>query len=84
MTTTVRLPQRIEQALTSYCLEKRLTKSEVIIELLEQRFTGTFADASPYELAEASGFIGCVEGTGNVSANTKKAVKAKIRGKHSR
>lgn len=84
MTTTVRLPPRIEQALASYCIEERRTKSEVIIELLEQRFLGTVAEASPYELAEASGFIGCVEGSGSVSANTKKAIKAKIRGKHSR
>lgn len=84
MTTTVRLPHRIEQALASYCIENRRTKSEVIVELLEQRLMGTFSDASPYELAQASGFIGCVEGTGTTAANVKKLVRAKIRGKHSR
>lgn len=84
MTTTVRLPDRIEQALASYCIENRRTKSEVIVELLEQRLMATFSDASPYDLAQTSGFIGCVEGTATVSANTKKTVKAKIRGKHSR
>ena len=38
MTTTVRLPPRVEQALATYCVEARRTKSEVIVELLEQRY----------------------------------------------
>jgi hypothetical protein len=84
MATTVRLPTRVEQALASYCLETKRTKSEVIIELLEQRFTGTGTDASPYEVAQAAGFIGCIDGTANGAASVKKLVKAKIRGKHSR
>ena len=85
MTTTVRLPHRVEQALASYCVETRRTKSEVIVELLEQRLLGAAtAEVSPYELAKAAGFIGCVEGKTNVADNAKKLVSQRIRAKHSR
>ena len=83
MTTTVRLPLRVEQALATYCVETKRTKSEVIVELLEQRFTGTDTERTPYELAQEAGFIGCVAskpGTGS----TKERVAAAIRKKHGR
>ena len=64
MTTTVRLPHRVEQALATYCVEAKRTKSEVIVELLEQRFMGTQTERTPYELAREAGFIGCVAGKG--------------------
>jgi predicted DNA-binding protein len=47
MTTTVRIPPRLEQALARYCVETRRSKSEVIIELLEKRFV---AEAPPRTL----------------------------------
>lgn len=85
MTTTVRLPLRVEQALATYCVETKRTKSEVIVELLEQRFTGTDTERTPYELAQEAGFIGCLSGksagkpqTGNI----KERVVAAIRKKH--
>jgi predicted DNA-binding protein len=84
MTTTVRLPPRVEQALASYCVESRRTKSEVIVELLEQRFMGTDSERTPYELAQEAGFIGCVEGDGKKQAAAKDRVKAAIRSKHGR
>ena len=84
MTTTVRLPPRVEQALASYCVENRRTKSEVIVELLEQRFMGTDSERTPYELAQEAGFIGCVEGDGKKRAAAKDRVKTAIRGKHGR
>jgi uncharacterized OsmC-like protein len=84
MTTTVRLPQRVEEALAVYCVETRRTKSEVIIALLEQQLLSADSGASPYELASAAGFIGCVEGAANTAANAKKLVRQKIRAKHSR
>lgn len=92
MTTTVRLPDRVEQALATYCVATRRTKSQVIVELLEQRLLGTHQEAPPYELAQAAGFIGCVAETarqvGGQSANTKKLVRQlvrqKFRAKHSR
>jgi hypothetical protein len=87
MTTTVRLPQRVEQALATYCVETRRTKSEVIVELLEQRFMGTETERTPYELAQEAGFIGCLSGKSagggkNPAGGTKERVAAAIRRKH--
>lgn len=88
MTTTVRLPLRVEQALATYCVEAKRTKSEVIIELLEQRFMGTQTERTPYELAQEAGFIGCISGNsagkGKATGGTKDRVKAAIRKKHRR
>lgn len=83
MSTTVRLPPRVEQALASYCVQTRKTKSEVIIDLLEQRFTAPAEGKTPYELAVEAGFIGCFEGAGK-GGNYKERVKAAIRAKHKR
>jgi len=83
MTTTVRLPPRVEQALATYCVEARRTKSEVIVELLEQRFMGTQTERTPYELAQEAGFIGCVSrASESPDASTKERVVAAIRKKH--
>ncbi len=85
MTTTVRLPLRVEQALATYCVEARRTKSEVIVELLEQRFMGTQTERTPYELAREAGFIGCIAGKSagkSQGAGTKQRVVAAIRKKH--
>ena len=85
MTTTVRLPLRVEQALATYCVEAKRTKSEVIVELLEQRFMGTASEHTPYELAQEAGFIGCLSGKSAGKAkrgSTKERVVAAIREKH--
>ena len=87
MTTTVRLPLRVEQALASYCVEARRTKSEVIVELLERRFMGTDTERTPYELAQEAGFIGCIAGksagkNAGKAVSTKDRVVAAIRKKH--
>ena len=83
MTTTVRLPLRVEQALATYCVEAKRTKSEVIVELLEQRFMSTKTERSPYELAQEAGFIGCIAGAGKAKAgSTKERVVVAIRKKH--
>jgi hypothetical protein len=85
MTTTVRLPPRVEQALATYCVEAKRTKSEVIVELLEQRFMGTASERTPYELAQEAGFIGCIAGADkSPSGRTKQAVVAAIRRKHAK
>ncbi len=83
MTTTVRLPPRVEQALAAYCVENRRTKSEVIVELLEQRLMGTSSERTPYELAHEAGFIGCVASEAKATeGNAKARVAAAIRKKH--
>ena len=84
MTTTVRLPLRVEEALTEYCVSARRTKSAVIVELLEQRFMGTAPERSPYELACEAGFIGCIDGDAVATEPTKQRVAAAIRAKHRR
>jgi predicted transcriptional regulator len=82
MTTTVRLPDRLEQMLAQYCVETRRSKSEVIIELLEQRFSTGHAEKSPYEIACEAGFIGSFAAKETRTAPTKERVKAAIREKH--
>jgi hypothetical protein len=82
MTTSVRLPNRVEQALAAYCVETRRSKSEVIVELLEQRFSLTESETTPYERAEAAGFIGCVEGEAEAQGSYKERARAAIVAKH--
>lgn len=84
-TTTVRLPLRVEQALAEYCVETKKTKSEVIVDLLEQRFAQPTQGKTPYELAVEVGFIGCFGDQGEAATgNYKERVKAAIRAKHKR
>lgn len=84
MTTTVRIPQRLEQALARYCVETRRSKSEVIIELLEQRFTTGQPEKTPYELACETGFIGALTAETVGEGDTKARVKDAIARKHGR
>jgi len=84
MTTTVRLPLRIEQMLGRYCVEHRRSKSEVIIELLEQRFSAEQTEKTPYELACESGFLGSLEIDENTASQAKSRVKVAIARKHGR
>ena len=84
MTTTVRIPPRLEQALARYCVETRRSKSEVIIELLENRFTAESPAKTPYELACETGFVGALELDENAAENSRNAVRAAIARKHGR
>ena len=70
-------------------------KSEVIVELLEPRLTGTDTERTTYELAQEAGFIGCLGGNGtsksagkgaskSPAGSTKERVAAAIRKKHGR
>lgn len=84
MATSVRLPNRVEQALAAYCVETQRSKSEVIIELLEQRFSLAESEATPYERAVAAGFIGCVESGEVAAGGYKERVRAAMATKHGR
>jgi hypothetical protein len=84
MTTTVRIPLRLEQALARYCVETRRSKSEVIIELLEQRFAVTQPEKTAYEIACETGFIGSLSTADDLASNAKSRVKATIARKHGR
>ncbi len=84
MTTTVRLPPRLEQTLARYCVETRRSKSEVIIELLEQRFAAEAPARTPYELACEAGFLGVADLGENAAENSRDTVRAAIARKHGR
>ncbi|MCK6406302.1 MAG: hypothetical protein L6Q60_09835 [Rhodocyclaceae bacterium] len=94
MSTTVRLPLRLEQTLAAYCAETRRSKSEVIIEALERRFSEALPDKSAYASAIEAGFIGAfasadespaaTDAAGDFSGDTKSRVKAAVRRKHQR
>ena len=82
MTTTVRIPLRLEQALARYCVETHRSKSEVIIELLQNHFTAEAPLKTPYELACETGFVGALSLDENSAENSRNAVRAAITSKH--
>lgn len=82
MTTTVRIPPRLEQALARYCVETRRSKSEVIIELLEKHFVTETPPRTPYDIACETGFVGALELDENIAENSRSAVRAAIVRKH--
>lgn len=86
MTTTVRLPLRVEQTLAEYCVAHRKTKSEVIVEALSKLLSDDPPQQkkTPYELAMEVGFIGCATEGLNRGADIKAQVKAAILAKHNR
>jgi predicted DNA-binding protein len=85
MTTTVRLPPRVEQSLAEYCVAHHKTKSEVIVESLENHLgAAVTARKTPYELALEVGFIGCATEGIRRGPNLKAQVEAAIRAKHKR
>jgi hypothetical protein len=87
MTTTVRLPLRVEEALATYCVSNRRSKSEVIIDLLERFFMEEKAGKeapTPYELAVSAGFIGALDLDENAASESRARVRAKIAQKHNR
>jgi hypothetical protein len=82
MTTTVRIPLRLEQALARYCVETHRSKSEVIIELLQNHFTAEAPVKTPYELACETGFVGSLTLDENAAENSRNTVRAAIASKH--
>ena len=84
MATTVRVPRRLEQALARHCVETRRSKSEVIIELLEQRFAAAQPEKTAYEIACETGFIGSLSGADDLADNAKARARDAIARKHGR
>lgn len=75
MTLTVRLPQRIEQELAEYCVKRRLTKSEVVKQALEELLRSPAGGAHE----SRHPFIGGDKGDGSdVSGNIKAALRARF------
>ncbi len=76
MTLTVRLPHRVEQELAAYCVQRRVTKSAVVKQALEDLLKSTASGDD--ELKHP--FIGGDKGDGtDVSGTVKAALRARFR-----
>ena len=86
MTLTVRLSPHLRQQLDSYCKSRRVTKTHVITELLNDHLSAPAKDGkTPYQLAQAFGLIGAFSsGKGDLATNRKQYLKEKLRAKHPR
>jgi hypothetical protein len=80
MTLTVRLPPRVEEELTRYCVTRQLTKSQVVKEALEQLLARDADASTPYELG-AKGFGSDHSGGRDVARNTKRLLRERFRAK---
>jgi hypothetical protein len=82
---TVRLPESLHRELEEHCLVRRLSKSQVVIELLESHLSPQRAARSPFRQAETLGLVGCFSsGRNDLSSQRKQLLKEKLRGKHTR
>jgi hypothetical protein len=77
MTLTVRLPPRVEEELKRYCVTRRLTKSQVVKEALEQLLARSADAPTPYELG-AKGFGADTTGPRDVARNTKRLLRERF------
>jgi len=86
MTLTVRLSPHLRQKLDSYCKTRRVTKTHVITELLNDHLSSySNTGKTPYQLAREFGVIGSFSsGKGDLAENRKQYLVEKLRAKHSR
>jgi hypothetical protein len=80
MTLTVRLPPRVEEELKRYCVTRKLTKSQVVKEALEQLLARSVDAPTPYELG-AKGFGSDTTAPRDVARNTKRLLRERFRAK---
>ena len=82
MTLTVKLPEALERDLDIHCRLKKVTKSEVVMRLLEQYLALQAPKQTPYELAIKYRLVGCVDGRGrNTGRDHSRLIKEKLRAK---
>ncbi len=86
MTLTVRLSPHLRQQLDSYCKTRRVTKTQVITELLSEHLSAPpKSGKTSYQLAQEFGLVGAFSsGKGDLAENRKKYLMEKLRAKHSR
>ena len=86
MTLTVRLTPHLRQQLESYCRKRRLTKTQVVTEFLEERLSSSSGQGkSPYQLARDFGLVGgFASGKGDLAENRKRYLAEKLRAKRPR
>ena len=82
MTLTVRLPDRVEQELTEYCVKHRLTKSAAAKRALEEFLAASAGKQSPYDLGkDLFGPHTDAAPSENVARNSKRLLCENFRGK---
>lgn len=85
MTLTVRLSPHLRQQLDSYCKARRLTKTHVITELLNEHLSGDVKSRkTSYELACEFGLVAGLKGAASdLAENRKEYLMEKLRAKRS-
>ena len=82
MTLTVRLPDRVEQALAEYCVKHRLTKSEAVKLALDKLLAASTDEASAYDLGkDLFGPHTDAAPTEDVARHSKRLLREHFRGK---
>ena len=86
MTLSVRLTPHLRAQLESYCRKHRLTKTQLVSELLEERLSaGAAQGKTPFQLARELGLVGgFASGKGDLAQNRKRYLAEKLRAKHPR
>lgn len=86
MTLTFRLDPQLQQQLERHCKKRRLTKTQVLTQLLREHLAASGgASKTPYELARELGLVGSfASGKRDVAENRKRYLTRKLRAKHSR
>ena len=83
MTLTVRLPLRVEQELAEYCVNRKVSKSEVVKEALDLLLAKTQSKATAYELGKD--LFGADETAAkHYVPNTKNNLRALVRSRANR
>ena len=86
MTLTVRLTPHLRAQLESYCRKRRVSKTQVVTELLEERLSaGVGQGKTSFQLAREMGLVGgFASGKGDLAQNRKRYLAGKLRAKHPR
>lgn len=81
MPISVRLPSRVEQELSDYCVSHKVTKSEAVKRALAQMLDRSSGKASAFELGK--GFIGVEKSRGDVARHSQRLLRERFRNKGS-
>jgi len=82
MPISVRLPPRVEQELSDYCVSRKITKSEAVKRALDHLFDRSGTPSNAYEAS--GGFRGSDTTPGDVARHTKRLLRERFRGRTSR
>ena len=82
MTLTVRLSERVEQALAEYCTKHRVSKSEAVKLALDKLLAASTGKHSPYDLGrDLFGPHTDARPTEDTARNSKRLLREHFRGK---